>query len=69
MTETGTADDVLAALVEADRSTISRIRRGTRMPSPEMMRKLFEATAGAVTANDFVHAPAAADPAPQASAA
>jgi transcriptional regulator with XRE-family HTH domain len=55
MTETATPDEALAARVEVDRSTISRIRRGTRMPSPEMMRKLFEATGGAVTANDFVH--------------
>jgi transcriptional regulator with XRE-family HTH domain len=48
-------DEALAARLEVDRSTISRIRRGTRMPSTEMMRKIREATGGSVTANDFVH--------------
>jgi len=42
-----------------DRSTISRIRRGTRNPSIELMRAIFDVTAGAVTANDFVHDEAA----------
>ncbi len=55
-------DSELAARLEeilrskVDRSTVSRIRRGKRMPSPEMMRAIREATFGAVTANDFVHA-------------
>lgn len=55
MTDAGVTDEALALQVEADRTTISRIRRGTRMPSPDMMRKIREATGGAVTANDFVH--------------
>ena len=55
MTETGTSDDTLAARLEIDRTTISRLRRGKRMPSVEMMRAIWEATGGAVTANDFVH--------------
>lgn len=49
------SDEALAARLEVDRTTISRIRRGTRMPSPEMMRKIRDATNGSVTANDFVH--------------
>lgn len=57
------SDEALASQLSVDRSTISRIRRGARMPSPEMMRKLHDATGGAVTANDFVHPSTEADPA------
>lgn len=55
MIETETSDEALAARLDVDRSTISRIRRGKRMPSPEMMQRIRQATSGAVTANDFVH--------------
>jgi len=55
MNAAGITDEALAARLEVDRTTISRIRRGTRMPSPEMMRKIREGTDGSVTANDFVH--------------
>jgi len=57
MIETDIGDQALADLIGAptDRSTISRIRRGRRMPSPELMRKICEVTGGAVTANDFIH--------------
>lgn len=63
MNETDTMDEALALRLGVDRSTVSRIRRGRRMPSPEMMRLIHAATDGAVTANDFVHS---APEAPQA---
>lgn len=56
MTETGTSDDALAAQIGVDRTTVSRIRRGTRLPSADLMRRISDATAGAVMANDFIHA-------------
>lgn len=55
MSETATSDEALAARLEVDRTTISRIRRGKRMPSADMMRAICGATEGMVTANDFVH--------------
>ncbi len=35
------------------RTTIHRYVNGERMPSPEMMRKIYDATNGEVTPNDF----------------
>lgn len=61
MDRTGVTDQALAERLtvvigkKIDRSTVSRIRRGKRMPSPEMMRALWEATEGTVMANDFIH--------------
>lgn len=59
MTETGTTDDALAALVGVDRSTISRIRRGARVPSFATMQAICEATGGRVQPNSFFGLPAA----------
>jgi transcriptional regulator with XRE-family HTH domain len=56
MTATKATDQALATKLGVDRSTISRIRRGKRVPSVEIMRAIHEATSGAVSANDFVHA-------------
>lgn len=62
MSQAGATDQTLADTIGRgiDRSTISRIRRGKRMPSAELMRLIHEATGGAVTANDFVHSAEAA---------
>ncbi len=40
-------------LVGANHSTISRLRKGSQVPSPELMLAIFERTDGVVTANDF----------------
>lgn len=61
MTETGATDEAFAVMVGVSRPTISRIRKGKRQPSLDVMRAIWEATAGAVTANDFVHGEAAAE--------
>ncbi|HEX5321471.1 MAG TPA: YdaS family helix-turn-helix protein [Stellaceae bacterium] len=56
MAETSTSDEALADRLGVDRSTVSRIRRGTRQASATLMRLIYDATGGAVTANDLVHA-------------
>lgn len=55
MSMNGVNDDQLAEKVGVDRATISRIRRGKHKPSWPLLLKLREITAGAVSAEDFVH--------------
>lgn len=43
----------LAEATNSAVSTITRAARGDITPSGELMRKIFEATSGAVTPNDF----------------
>ena len=38
-------------------NTIYRYNSGDRYPSPRVLRRIHEFTNGAVTANDFFHAP------------
>jgi transcriptional regulator with XRE-family HTH domain len=40
-------------LVGANHSTISRLRKSSQVPSPDLMVAIFELTEGAVSANDF----------------
>lgn len=56
MADTHTSDEALALRIGVDRSTISRIRRGTRRPSADLMRAIREATGGAVSADDLLEA-------------
>lgn len=42
MKKNGWTDETLAPQVEADRTTISKIRRGKRRPSPDLALRLFE---------------------------
>lgn len=49
-----------AGRVNTSRVSISRIIHRRQMPSAELMKRIHAATDGAVTANDFVHAEAAA---------
>ncbi len=42
-----------AALVDADQSTVQRLRKGTQIPSKELMARIFTATKGKVRADDF----------------
>lgn len=45
-------DDAFAALIDVERSTVTRLR-GKQIPKPEVMRRIAKATNGEVTANDF----------------
>ena len=49
-------DDTFAALVETDRSSVSRIRRGKQRPSWDLAKRIHENTKGAVGSdpNDFI---------------
>lgn len=47
-------DESLGALVDVDRVTISRIRRGINRPSWDLASRLKAATGGAVTADDYL---------------
>ena len=50
----GRSNAKFATDVRADPSMISRIRRGISTPSADLMRRIYEATEGQVTPNDFV---------------
>lgn len=54
MRDNDVTDQAFGELVGVDRATICRYRLGRRMPNAEMMRRIHEATRGAVTPNDFV---------------
>lgn len=43
----------LAALVGVSEVAMSRYERGSRIPRPEIMRRIVTATEGAVQPNDF----------------
>lgn len=47
-------DAKFAAMVGRDRSTVTKWRNGKIWPDWSAMRLIFEATAGAVTPNDFM---------------
>jgi transcriptional regulator with XRE-family HTH domain len=61
MRNQGIADEDLAATLGIDRSTVSRLRRGRKIPSTRLMEKIAQATDGAVTPNDFFDLTAAKD--------
>lgn len=46
-------DAEFAALVESDRTTISRVRRGLYAGSGDLQRRIYSATNGRVTPNDL----------------
>jgi DNA-binding XRE family transcriptional regulator len=48
------SDTDFASLVEADRGTISRIRRGVNRPSWELAARIKAATEGAVAPDEFL---------------
>jgi DNA-binding XRE family transcriptional regulator len=54
MTAQGLDDEQLGNLVQADRVTISRIRRGLNRPSWELAGRIKKASSGAVGADDFL---------------
>lgn len=61
MTQTGTSDETLADALKVDRTTISRIRRGTRRPSMQMAEGISRETGFAVRLDDFSTLPELAD--------
>lgn len=50
----GLRDIDIAAVIERDVSTISRIRRGLQMPDWPTMLEIMRATSGRVKPNDFL---------------
>jgi DNA-binding XRE family transcriptional regulator len=54
MTTQGLDDEQLGNLVQADRVTISRIRRGLNRPSWDLAGRIKKASNGAVGADDFL---------------
>lgn len=54
MQHKGVDDATMGQMVDANRVTISRIRRGINQPSWELAGRIKDATKGDVTANDFL---------------
>lgn len=54
MAREGFDDERFGALVQADRGTISRIRRGVNRPSWELAGRIKVATNGEVPADEFL---------------
>lgn len=49
-------EPAFAALIGVNQSTINRARKG-QVPSPDVLRRIAEATGGVVTPNDFFALP------------
>lgn len=64
MTANSVSDEALAAALDIDRSTASRIRREKLLPSSVLIAKIADFTGGAVQPNTFFGIPAACTPAP-----
>ena len=56
MQERGWKDADLAQRIGVSVQAANRYRRGLRIPSGKVMRRIAEVTGGAVTANDFYDA-------------
>lgn len=50
----GMSDADFAAAIKADRTTVSRLRRGAVLPEWGTMRRIYRATSGLVTPTDFL---------------
>ncbi len=59
--DTETTLDALAEKIGATAATLSRIETGKQDPSLDLVRRLIEATGGAVSASDFLSAPQPAE--------
>lgn len=53
LTKHGLTHGQFAELIGCEQPTVTRFVGGKRIPSPELMRKIFSETGGDVTANDF----------------
>jgi transcriptional regulator with XRE-family HTH domain len=56
MAREGIDDEQFGTMVQADRGTISRIRRGVNRPSWELAARIKAATGGDVPADEFLPA-------------
>lgn len=54
----GLTGEELADRLQTTAETVSRYERGTRMPVPAMMTRIWVVTGGAVAPNSFHHLPA-----------
>ena len=60
MKESGIDDDAMAASIgDCSAGAVRKWKYGERIPRPDHLRRITEATKGAVTANDFFDTPAA----------
>lgn len=50
------SDAAFASRIGVSRQALHRYRRGERMPRPDQLHRIREATDGAVTADDFLPA-------------
>lgn len=53
MTAHGLGPSEMAKRLGVNHATVIRYRDGLRRPNPDVMQRLFEVTAGAVTPDDF----------------
>lgn len=53
LTQHGISDAAFARSIGVERQAVWRYRLGVRFPEKPILLKIFEATEGAVTANDF----------------
>lgn len=58
MADNGYTDDTLAPKVESDRTTISKIRRGKRLPSFRLALRIYEFTGRKVKLEQLAEAAA-----------
>jgi len=54
MDKFGLIDREIADEIGVARATVTRIRNGVQVPSFETMVRIYDATAGEVTPNDFI---------------
>ncbi|SPL64437.1 MULTISPECIES: helix-turn-helix transcriptional regulator [Brucella/Ochrobactrum group] len=50
---TGIDDEAFASSIDMSVSGLRKLKSGERIPRPHTMRRIYEATGGEVTANDF----------------
>ena len=49
------SDAAFARLIGVERQAVGRYRSGERFPEKTILQKIYKATGGQVTANDFAH--------------
>lgn len=59
LADNGLTETDFAELIGVDQSTVHRLRTKGQVPSKPVMERIFDATKGEVTANDFFGLPAA----------
>jgi transcriptional regulator with XRE-family HTH domain len=54
LNENELSDAAFARLIGVERQTVGRYQTGDRFPERHILLRIFEVTAGKVTANDFI---------------